>query len=241
MASIFVDEAGDPGLSPQSKSQRPYLAFGFVYCESPERLRKRLRRLLKKVHVRRKYPPHLAELKFYLPSTDLIQKGYNIADLEHYKTFLPSIRMNSINVVIREATGIFSAVVDKRKAASSWTAERLGNFVFAQTLIVSIMNNISPQNPPAILFDRGRLSHSRTQRFKAYVVNKDSYFEWTGLKRYRGSLPMPIEVPSTDEPGIWAADMVAGAFYHKYAHGDQSYAEALRPVFIGAGERLFWP
>ncbi|MHA1431511.1 MAG: DUF3800 domain-containing protein [Candidatus Freyarchaeota archaeon] len=237
---IFIDESGDPGLSTGSRRIRPYYTMGFVYCDNAQGLRKRMRRLLKRLHLRKKYPLHLAELKFYLPNTELIQKGYSRDDLKRFESYMPMVRSRSLNVICREACGVFAAVVDKKKTRSTWTPETLGNFVFAQTLIVNIMNQISPANPPAILYDRGRLSPARTQRFKTYVTNKDSYFQFTGLKRYRGSLPPPIQVPSVNEPGIWAADMVAGAFYHKYTHNDWSYSDTLSPVLIGNGERLYW-
>jgi len=237
---IFVDESGDPGLSKGSIQRQAYVTIGFVYCKNPQLLRKKLKRLLKRLHQRGKYPPHLSELKFYLPDTDLIQKGYTKQQLRAYEAFLPNIRTKAISIICKEATGVFAAVIDKRKAYSSWTPEELCNFAFVQTLIVNIMNTVSPANPPAILFDMGRLSPARTRFFKSYLVNKDSFFEHKGYKRYRGSLGPPIEVASYDEPGIWAADIVAGAFYHKYAHKDWAYSNALAPVLIGNGERLFW-
>jgi len=239
--TIFVDESGDPGLSAGSKRIRPFFAFGFVYCSDPQGLRKRLRRLLKKLHLKNKYPRHLGEIKFYLPNTDLIQQGYKKADIRHYEAFSPEVRTKSINVIRKEADGVFSAIIDKKKAARTWTTEELGNFTFAQTLIVNIMNSISPPNPPAILYDKGRLSASRTNRFRTYLLNKDSYFQYKGLKKYRGTLPAPIETTSKLEPGIWAADIVAGAFYHKYSHKDWSYANALKSAYIDSGERVYWP
>ncbi len=238
--TIFVDESGDPGLSPASKKLRPYFTFGFVYCEDPQGLRKRLRRLLKKLHLRHKYPRHLAELKFYLPNTDLIQQGYKIEDIRKYEAFSPYVRSKTIGVICREASGVFAAIIDKKRAKSTWTPEELGNFTFAQTVIVNIMNKISPANPPAILYDKGRLSAARTHRFRTYLTNKDSYFQYMGFKRYRGILPPPVETTSKLEPGIWAADIVAGAFYHKHCHKDWSYVNALSKVFIGSGERIYW-
>lgn len=238
--TIFVDESADIGLSPISKRLRPFVTFGFVYCEDPQNLRKRLRRILKKSHVKNKYPQHLAELKFYLPETELIQQGYTKERLRYYEGLLPNVRLRAIQAICKEATGIFAAIIDKSKVRDSWTSEQLGNFVFAQTLIVNIMNKITPSSPPAILYDKGRLSASRTQEFKKYMQNKDGYFQYLGLKRYRGILPPPIETTSALDPGIWAADIVAGAYYHKYYHKDWSYANALCSKAIGNGERVYW-
>ena len=53
--TIFVDESGDIGLSDRAK-KRPYFVLGFVYCRDPGQLRKRLKRLLKKLHLTGKYP-----------------------------------------------------------------------------------------------------------------------------------------------------------------------------------------
>jgi hypothetical protein len=240
MQVIFVDESGDIGLSAASIAHQPFTTTGYVYCDDPQILRKKMKRLLKRVHQKGKYPPHLPELKFYLPFNELIQKGYTVPQLRSYETFMPYIRTKAINVICKESRGIFAAVVDKRKAYKSWTRERLSNFVFAQTLIVDVVNVIQPPSPPIVIYDAGRLSPSRTPLFKTYVLNKDSYFQFLGLKRYRGSLAPPIEATSYNEPGIWAADMIAGAAYHKHAHRDWSYWNMLTPVRIGTGERLFW-
>jgi hypothetical protein len=242
--AIFVDEAGDPGLSNAAVSNRPYYVFGFVYCEDPKPLRKHLHRLLKKMHLQNRYPPHLSELKFYIPMTELIQQGYTIDQLNKFNSFMPAIRTRAIGIICEYSDGVFAAVIDKKKALMSprpWTPENLGNFVFAQTLIVNVLNVVSPPNPPIIYFDKGRLSPARASDFGKYVVNKDSYFEFRGLKRYRGSLSAPLDVASISEPGIWAADLISGAYYHKHSNKEWAYANICEAAKIGAGERLYWP
>jgi len=199
-----------------------------------------LRRYLRKIHVRGKYPAHLAELKFYLPDTYLIQKGYTKDQIRRYEGYLPIIRTRSINIICSAGAKVFCAIVDKRTAYASWKSEELYNLAFAETVIVNIMNALSPPIPPAIFYDRGRLSIARSRDFGSYLLNKDSYFESRGLKKYQGSLGLPIDVPSVGTPGIWAADVVAGAFYHKHAHNDWSYSNALAPAVIGNGERMYW-
>lgn len=242
ISSIFVDEAGDIGLTSKPQIQlKPYYVVGFLYSQDPNELRKRLRRILKRLHIRNMYPPHLTELKFYLPYTDLIQQGYTVTQLDtQYAIHMPVIRTQVIQAICNYANGIFAAVVDKRKAKQSWTTETLGNFVFAETLVSDIMNTLSPPNPPIILYDKGRLSPAKTALFQKYLVNKDQYFQRRGWKRYRGSLSTPLDLSSTLEPGIWAADLVAGAFYHKYSHKDWTYANIFSKIKIGSGERLYW-
>jgi len=126
--SIFADEAGDLGLkSPSHIQSKPYYVVGFVYCKDPRELRKRLRRILKRLHVQNIYPPHLTELKFYLPYTDLIQQGYTVAKLDtQYAIHLPNIRTRAIQAICKYANGVFAAVIDKRRAAATWTVETLG-------------------------------------------------------------------------------------------------------------------
>jgi len=237
--AIFVDESGDPGLRATSRCR--YFAIGFVFCDDCYTLRKRFRRLLKKLHLRNKYPPQLHELKFYLPETDLIQVGYMPKQLDHYRALLSEVRSKAINEMIKSNVKTFAAVVDKRKARQTWTAERLGNFVFAQTLIVNILNALSLPISPLIIYDKGRLTPSRARIFSQYLINKDSYFQTLGIKRYRGSIGIPNDVPSYSEPGIWAADIVAGAYHHKYELSDSSFADQLANIGMGVGERLYWP
>lgn len=242
LSAIYVDEAGDPGLASITTIQnKPYYVVGFVYAKDSRELKKRLRRYLKKLHIHNRYPRHLGELKFYLPYTELIKEGYTVAQLDRdYNTQMPLIRTHTLEIVNRYSDGVFAAVVDKRKAMQSWTSEKLGNFVFAETLIVNVMNVISPPEPPIIFYDRGRLSPSRNTSFKNYILEKDSFFEFKGYKRYRGSIPAPIDISSVSEPGIWAADMVAGAFYHKYCNRDATYSNMMIPRLLGGLERLYW-
>ena len=238
---IFIDESGDLGLN--QTSRRRYFVFGFVYCKDPTILRKKLRRYLKKLHRKNKYPEHLVELKFSLPYTRLIQQGYTVTQLDSdYSVHMPEIRTKTLQIICDHSDGVFGAIIDKRTVQPqyNWTAENLGNFVLAQTLIVNIMNVISPPNPPIIYYDKGRLSASKAIEFNTYLVNKDSYYQYRGWKKYRGNLSTPNDTSSVLEAGIWAADMVAGSYYHKFENNEWSYSNILNSKKIGIGERVFW-
>lgn len=242
-ARIFVDEAGNPGLpNPKVKNFRPYFVFGYVYSHDPSKLTKRLRRLLKKLHHRNKYPAELAELKFYLPYSDLITKyGYTAKRLDdEYSVNMPEIRSKTLSIINDFSDGVFAAIVDKRLVAKSLTSESLQNFVFAQTLFVNILNAIRAPVPPQIIYDKGRLSPTRAHHFHAYVQRKEEYFQQRQIKQYPGSILPPKDATSVSEAGIWAADMVAGSFYHKYAHRDHAYSNMTNSKRIGDGERFFW-
>lgn len=238
---IYVDESGILGLSQSAISNHPIFSYGFVYCRDPNTLRKRLRRLLRRLHLRNRYPPRLRELKFYIPYHKMLDLGYTRQQIQYYVNHLPYVRNRALNIILNSVCLIFSAILDKRTIQrTSWTSETLGNFIFAQTLFVNILNNIQPQFPPNIIFDDGRLSAARTPRFQGYVLQKQSYFGFKGFKQYAGLLGAPLPASSLLEPGLWAADIVAGAFYHKYRHHDPSYANMLSPIYIGAGERRYW-
>lgn len=56
-----------------------------------------------------------------------------------------------------------------------------------------------------------------------------------GLRRYTVNIGPPIEISSLDEPGLWAGDIVAGAFRHAFTTGERECLEALRPSYIGEG------
>jgi len=239
---IFIDESGDPGLSKISREQSPYYTVGFVYFRRLAPLRKSLKRLLKKEHNKKRYPAKLNELKFYIPDSNLINKHrYTPEQLEKYKNFLPDIREKAIKIICDEATGVFGAILDKNSIKKpTWTSETITNYVFVNTLIDNVMSNISPQYRPSILYDDGRLSSAKTVKFEKYVANKDRYLGQNGLKNYKYVLPIPEKVASYSEPGIWAADIVAGAFQCKYHHEEAHYADLLKEKYIDNGKRLYW-
>ena len=221
----------------------PYYVVGYVYCQRPSQLRVGLKNLIKKAHRRNRYPPTLTELKFYLPRANLRNQGYTHEQINKYEEeYLPTLREEAIKIICSEASGIFAAVCDKNsRTQQTWTPERLGNYVFAQTLVLDVMNHISPSYLPSILYDKGRLSLTQTKNFEEYISNKDSYFEKIGIKSYKGQIPVPMEQSSHMEPGIWAADIVAGSFECKYKHNEPHYSDLLKGKYISSGERLYWP
>ncbi|MEM2097989.1 MAG: DUF3800 domain-containing protein [Methanothrix sp.] len=235
---IFADESGDLGLSEASIGEHPYYTVGFVHCTNPSHLRKDLKRLLKKVHDSKKYPRDITELKFYLPTTKMLQQlDYSEEEVNKYVSNLPDVRQKAIDIIKKDAKMVFAAVLDKRQAYNSWTSERLGNFVFAQTLLINVMRGVNARYPPSVVYDRGRLSPAQTEEFKDYVSNKERYLESMELKVYQGKLPCLQEMSSHIEPGIWAADIVAGAASCKYAHNDRFYVERFGSKYK---ERIFW-
>ena len=237
---IFIDESGDPGLSKRSRSE--YFVFGFVYCEDPSMLQKKLKRYLKRLHQRGKYPEQLRELKFYLPYSYLTKRGHTIQELDDkYSVHMPEIRSNVLNIIREHSDRIFASAIDKRalKSKNDWPPDRLGNFMCAQTIINDILNKIMPPTLPVIYCDEGRLSALGMIEFNAYLIEQDKYHQYKRRKRYSGNLTGASARSSVSETGIWAADMVAGAFYHKFANSDAAYSNILNPRKIGDGAKIF--
>lgn len=187
-----------------------------------------------------KYPAPLKELKFYIPTSSLIKQGYTPEQCHTYVDNMPDIRKQVLNLLTRYADGVFAAILDKRMAKRTWTSERLGNYVFAQTLIVNIMRQIKLDRPLAIIYDKGRLSPSREASFDSYLLRTQDHFNNPHFKSYSGFVDSLRSVSSLFFPGIWAADCVAGEFYHKYMASDDYYSNILKPIMIDGGERKFW-
>ena len=237
---VYVDESGDPGLDTLHLQKRPYFVFGYVYVRDPTELNKRLKRLLKRLHLKDRYPPKLMELKFYVPYEWMIKQGYTKTEYAEYAASMPDIRKQTLELLAAHTDGVFAAVVDKRAAYAGWTPERLGNYAFAQTLLFGVMRTIKVDDQPTVIYDKGRLSQSSEASFDSYLLYKQVDFA------YKHNMPRlfapkhPHSVSSIYHPGIWAADYVAGAFYHKHQADDARYADMLMPVWLGNGEQLYW-
>jgi len=145
-----------------------------------------------------------------------------------------------IDAITATDTRVYAAICDKTQANQAWTPERLGNYIFAQTLITYILPIINAANTPHIIYDKGRLSGAKSTNFKTYILDKDRFFETPGIRRYPERLGAPLDVSSTTEPGLWAGDIIAGAYRHAYAVGDPTYRDKLQPNNLGRGYRYFW-
>ena len=237
---VYVDESGDPGLDPTRLQKRPYFVFGYVYVRDPADLNKRLKRLLKRLHLRDRYPPKLRELKFYIPHEWLTRHGYTNEQYTAYAAGMSDIRKQVLGILAAHTDGVFAAVVDKRGAYDTWTPKWLGNYTFAQTLFHGVMRAIKADDQPTIIYDKGRLSQSGESSFESYLLYQQIDFA------FKYNIPrllvpkLPHSASSIYHPGIWAADYVAGAFYHKHQANDARYANILRPVWFGKGEWVYW-
>jgi hypothetical protein len=235
---IFIEESGSGIIA---NSQDDFFIVSYLYCNDPSSLRLVMQRHLAKLHNRVKYPYHFQELKFFPKWNILKNNGYSLKDINFYKYLLPSVRLQTLDLIRLNCNGIFIAVFDKKTVRKpEWTSEKIGNFVIGQTLINDVIPSLPSSLPPSICFDKGRLAAKNMTRFYNYLTNKDGYYEYKKYKRYNGNVSDFSELNSLLEPCIWAADMVAGAFYCKYQKNDSSYSKWLNDKLLSRGIRKSW-
>ena len=195
MTHLFVDESGDIGLSSNS---RRYFVYGFLCCKDPSFLRIKLSDYLIKCHKTNRYPYVLRELKFALPCSNLIKKGYTKNDLIHYDSFLSKIRQDICSIIASYSDGIFVSILDKTTIrVKTWRPERLGNYVFAHSLHRNILNRLDLSDI-VLIYDSGRLAQLNQDDFDTYVVNRAPAIVGTRISEIKG-------VSSLSEPCLWAA------------------------------------
>lgn len=238
--AIFIDESGDPGLkSERHKFEHPFFIVGFCYCSSPRIANRKLRKLLTKLHKKEIYPSKLHELKFH-PSPALRKLGYDEQEIKNnWEKKYDYVRREIANVILKHADGIFAGVLDKRSIyKKTWTSERIGNYLFKRSLYDNILPKLNLSPHPSIIYDRGRLSATKTKSFNQYV----SYRYAPSNIDLRPS-DRSIDAKDADSlkmPGIWLGDFVAGSFHLKFQHDNSIYYDLLKPKFIGSGSLRLW-
>lgn len=239
---VYVDESGTAVLDkPDHVRRYPFFVIGFVVCQRPELLKKDMKRLLLKLHKRKKYHRKVMELKFS-PYSALHKQGCSKKEIQtRWEPHFDLVRREANSRIARAADGVFAGVLDKRTIRKgTWTPETIGNFLFNKSLFRSILPNVADFDGMTVVYDKGRLDPKRTRSFNRYMSQTESYLEFIGSKRYAGTVDLFRDADSLSEPGIWAADFVAGSFRHAYLNSDWTYADMLRPKFVGDGVRKLW-
>ena len=240
--TIFVDESGNAEIkNKQYITNYPYFIFGFTFCNDPITLKTELYNLLTKVHRQKKYAPLLNELKFY-PYNALKKLGYSEIEIKRdWEPHFDYVRSEAVDIITRRADGIFAGILDKRTIwKSTWTSERIGNYLFNKSLFENMLPKLNFVSPPEILYDKGRISKVQTLDFNRYMLGTDSYLSWNGTKKYNGNIISFKDADSKHNSGIWASDLVAGSFRHAYMKIDNSFLNTLKPKFIGDGSYRMW-
>lgn len=240
--TIYVDESGNAGLRKKThNSKHPFFIIGFAYTPNPYQLKIKMKRLLKRLHKRKKYPYNLKEIKFY-PTNSLKKLGYSDDEINSkWKPHFNYVRLKTSEIINNNVNGVFAGILDKRTIGrKTWTNERIGNYLFNQSLFYNVLPNLGLSIGPSIIFDKGRLSPQRTKAFNQYMLQTDSYLTNIGVKRYGGYVVNFKDVDSLQEPGIWIADHVAGSFHFSLKHNNNKFYNLLKPKFIGMGHLRLW-
>lgn len=240
--TVYVDESGNAVLNkPEHIKKFPFFVIGFVVCQEPQLLRKKMRRLMIKLHKRRKYYRSIMELKFNPYSALKKQSCSKIEIRTRWEPHFDLVRKQANSLIANTVDGVFAGVLDKRTVGrNTWTSERIGNFLFSRSLYQNILPNVGDFDDLTVIYDRGRLDPKRTQSFNRYMQNTKFNLERNRTKRYAVNVTTFKDVNSLSDPGIWAADFVAGSFRHAYLTGDQTYVDILRHKFVGSGVRRLW-
>lgn len=239
--TIYVDESGNSGLRNNNARRYPFFVMGFCFFCDPSKFKIEMKRLLKKLHRKRKYHPRLKELKFS-PDSALEKLGCSRIDIETlWKPHFDYVRKKTNELIAQQANGVYAGVLDKRTIIHrTWTSETIGNFLFSQTLFKNILPLAGFSSTPEVIYDRGRLDPNRTRSFNNYLLNTDSYLSNMGLKRYSGNAVYFRDENSIQNSGLWGADFVAGSFRRMHLYNDATYLNILRPKFLGSGSMNLW-
>ncbi|MFY9299643.1 MAG: DUF3800 domain-containing protein [Candidatus Nitrosotenuis sp.] len=240
--TIYVDESGNAGLTKKDHiGDHPYFIVGFAYVSNPYRLKIKMKRLIKRLHQRNKYAPELKEIKFN-PTNSLKRFGYSDDEINaKWKPHYNFVRLKTSEIISNNVEGVFAGILDKRTVVKqTWTTERIGNYLFNQSLFYILLPKLGLSVGPSIIFDKGRLSPDRTKAFNEYMLGTDSYLSNIGVKKYNGNIVNFKDINSLDEPGIWIADHVAGAFHFSLKHNDNTFYNLLKPKFVGSGCIKLW-
>jgi len=239
--TIYVDESGNSGLRNNNAQRFPFFVMGFCFFCDSSKFKIEMKRLLRKLHKKKQYHHSLRELKFN-PYSALQKLGCSQTDIQTaWEPHFDAVR-KKVNALIEQYTnGIFAGILDKRTIRGTfWTSEKIGNYLFSQSLFKNILPLVGFSSTPEVIYDRGRLDPKRTLTFNSYLLNTDSYLTNMGLKRYSGNVVRFRDEDSEKNSGIWGADFIAGSFRHAHFHNDPTYLNILRPKLLGSGSMNLW-
>lgn len=181
------------------------------------------------------------ELKFN-PCRALEKQGCLHNEIQtKWEPYFDYVRKKANFLIANIADGVFVGIPDQHTiSVRTWTPETLGNYLFNRSLYNDILPNSGSFNNCTVIYDRGRLNSKRTKNFNRYLRNTQSFRKRFKIKRYAGNVTVFKDSDSLSEPGIWAADFVAGSFRQAYLYNDWTYANILKSKLIGSGKRMLW-
>jgi hypothetical protein len=202
---VFVDESGDLGFS---EAATKYFVVAYIECEAPVRLRTELRRLLKRLHQKKRYSMSRNELKF--------------SRMDDY------CRKSVLTKIVECNASLGAVVLEKARVKAKLRKDPpvLYNWCVVHNIMLSLLLQITAGHKIEITFDKS-LPMWRINEFNSYVANKASYL----LYETGNSLPSNCislnHIASEKEFCLQAADAVAGAYFQKYEKHYEEYVKII--------------
>ena len=202
---VFVDESGDLGFS---KASTKYFMVAYVECAEPMKLRTELRRLLKRLHEKKRYSMSRNELKFSRMD-DYCRKSV-LAKIAECNV--------SIGAVVMEKARV--------KAKLRKDPRVLYNWCVVHNIMLSLLPQITSGNKIQITFDKS-LPIWRITEFNSYVTNKASYLQFEKGNSLPSNCISLDHTASEREFGLQAADAIAGAYFQKHEKQNDEYVRII--------------
>lgn len=204
---VYIDESGDLGFSPKSTS---FFVVAYLILDYPITIQTTLKRLLKRLHKRRKYARGAHELKFS-KSRDYV-------------------RRKVLSSVCKSDVEIGFVVLEKAKVKLELRKKRtiLYSYVIVDRVMRDILPGLGSTDELNIIVDRS-LPRSSREAFNDYTRNKASWLLTILDKAH------PIELSniavrhenSQYDPCLQAADFVAGTGFQKYERNNDCYYQLI--------------
>ena len=204
--NVYVDESGDLGFSDNSTR---FFVVAYIISDSIPSIRTKMKRILKKLHNKRKYHFSRNELKFSRMN-DFCRKKV-----------LEELCKNDLE------TGV--VIVEKKHVIDKLRKDLtiLYNWLLVHHIMSALVPRINSEEQINIVFDKS-LPKRRIEEFNRYLIEKASYLSYKDGNDLRLDRIYSQHIDSEIEPCLQAADAVAGAYFQKYERGNNHYAEALR-------------
>jgi hypothetical protein len=159
---VYVDESGDLGFSDQSTK---FFVVAYLMCNSSSHIRVSMKRLLKRLHERRKYHRSHSELKFSRMSHDC--RRFVLAKIAEYHC--------SIGIVVVEKIRV------RENLRKDLTI--LYSYLVVHNIISDLLPLLESKTRVRITFDKS-LSKRRIDSFNHYIREKASYLFFERGNKY---------------------------------------------------------
>jgi hypothetical protein len=203
---VYVDEAGDLGFSERATK---FFVVAFLACDTSINTRTEMKRALKRLHERRKYPYSNDELKFSK------MNGY--------------CREYVLKKVAQSGSHLGVVVVQKDRVAKKLREDLtvLYNWLVVHNIMSALHPLLETTQKMNVFFDKS-LSKKRIASFNEYVKEKTSYLSYAKGSNLPYDCVAAYHVDSRVEPCLQAVDAIAGAYFQLYEHQNAAYVAIIK-------------